>query len=185
METAIHDSIYPRPDYSLETVQIDGKDVVVLAVNKGNEGPYFYKGQVHHRSDTASAPIDKEEVRRLIMESDQISYEELPSTQDNLDFSVLKASLHKVIGVKNFDLDTLRTLGLFVNDQYNRAAQLLADENNCSRIYTDMVRFGNTESIFLERKTIVGKSLLIQYEEAMNFFDRWYHPFEEVVGFTR
>jgi ATP-dependent DNA helicase RecG len=90
-----------------------------------------------------------------------------------------------VVGIEGFNTDTLRTLGLYKNGSYNRAAQLLADENDIASSYIDMVRFGDTESIFLERKMIKDCSLLMQFDEAMDFFDRWYHPYEEVAGAYR
>ncbi|MDR0842138.1 MAG: putative DNA binding domain-containing protein [Acidobacteriota bacterium] len=181
IENAIHDAISPRPPFSLETVEVDGKEIVVLLVLKGKDGPYFYNGNVYHRADTSSSPLSKAEVRRLIMEADDVRYDELPSTQQELDFSVLKAYLKKEVHIEAFGTDTLRTLGLITDGEYNRAAQLLADTNDLNSAYTDMVRFGETESIFLERKTIDHCSLLTQYDEAMTFFDRWYHPYEEVA----
>jgi ATP-dependent DNA helicase RecG len=185
IENAIHDTINPRPDYVLETEKIDGKDVVVISVFKGEDGPYFYNNHVYHRADTSSAPVEKSEIRKLIMDAEGVGYEDLESTQQDLEFNILRKHLEDVVGIEDFNTDTLRTLGLYKNGAYNRAAQLLADEYDLPRIYTDMVRFGETESIFLERNTIKGKSLLTQYDEAMNFFDRWYHPYEEVVGFFR
>ena len=181
IENAIHDAIDPRPPYSLDTIREDGKSVVVLTVSRGRDGPYFYNGQVYHRKDTSSAPLAKAEVRRLIMEFDNIGYDELPSSEQDLRFGVLKAYLEAELHIENFDLDTLKTLGLYRNGSYNKAAQLLADENDLSSAYTDMVRFGETESIFLERRTIEKRSLLTQYDEAMKFYERWYHPYEAVA----
>ncbi|MDR0886101.1 MAG: putative DNA binding domain-containing protein [Clostridiales Family XIII bacterium] len=185
IENAIHDSISPRPNYSLETVSIDGKEVVVLSVTRGDDPPYFYGKHVYSRADTSSAPIEKSEIRRLIMDAEEVGYEDLDSTQADLKFSILKKRLVDVIGIEEFNIDTLRTLGLYKNDAYNRAAQLLADKNEIKSSYTDIVRFGETESIFLERKTIKDCSLVKQFDEAMNFFDRWYHPYEEVAGAYR
>ena len=185
IENSIHDTISPRPDYSLETIDVDGKTVVELTVFAGDNGPYFYKNKVYHRADTSSAPIENSEVRKLIMESEGINYEALESTQSDLTFTILRKSLESAIGIEKFNKDTLRTLGLYKNNIYNRAAQLLADENDLQSAYIDMVRFGETESILLERKTIKGKSILTQYNEAMNFFDRWYHPYEEISGAYR
>jgi ATP-dependent DNA helicase RecG len=185
IENAIHDTISPTPPYTLEMVQEDGKDIIILTVTHGKEGPYFYNGNVYHRADTSSAPLSKAEVRRLIMEFDDIDYDELPSTQSDLTFAVLGRYVKEVLGIRNTNLDILKTLGLYHRNQYNRAAQLLADENNIKASSIDIVRFGETESIFKERATISGRSLLLQYESALKMFDKWYHSYEEIVGFFR
>jgi ATP-dependent DNA helicase RecG len=185
IENAIHDTISPTPPYTLRVVQEDDKDIVILTVTHGKEGPYFYNGNVYHRADTSSAPLSKAEVRRLIMEFDDVDYDELPSTQSDLTFTVLERYVKEVLNIRNTNLDILKTLGLYHRNQYNRAAQLLADENNIKASGIDLVRFGETESIFRERVTISGKSLLLQYESALEMFDKWYHPYEEVVGFFR
>lgn len=114
-----------------------------------------------------------------------LRYEELPYTKE-LQFSELDRFLKEKIKIDDFTLDVLKTLGLYSDGNYNNGAALLADKN----IFTaacgvDMVRFGDSENIFLDRKTFKGVSLLLQYENALSFFDKWYAPYEEVVGFYR
>ena len=94
-------------------------------------------------------------------------------------------ALKEKLGLQNFDADVLRTLGLMKNGTLNRAAQLLADENNLKESAIDLVMFGDTEDVFLDRKTICCKSLITQYREALDFFDQWYKPYEQVVGYYR
>lgn len=116
---------------------------------------------------------------------DDIGFDELPASTLELKFDILQKYLKDVVGIETFDLDILRTLGLYKNDTYNRAGELLADENDIKSSYVDMVRFGETESVFLERKRVMNTSLLTQYDEAMDFFDRWYHTYEEVIDGKR
>lgn len=97
----------------------------------------------------------------------------------------MEQELKQEIGLKQFSDDTLRTLGLMVDDEYTRAAELLADTNSNFRSATSIVRFGKTSSEFLDRMDVTNKSLLSQYREALTMFDKWYKPYEEVVGFRR
>lgn len=57
-------------------------------------------------------------------------------------------ALKEKLGLQNFDADVLRTLGLMKNGTLNRAAQLLADENNLKESAIDLVIFGDTEDVF-------------------------------------
>lgn len=48
-----------------------------------------------------------------------------------------------------------------------------------------MVRFGSTMSEFIERKTVFGKSILLQYEEASKMFLKYYPEIEIVDGLKK
>lgn len=85
-------------------------------------------------------------------------------------------ALKEKLGLQNFDADVLRTLGLMKNGTLNRAAQLLADENNLKESAIDLVIFGDTEDVFLDRKTICCKSLITQYREALDFLINGINP---------
>lgn len=93
--------------------------------------------------------------------------------------------LKEKIGLKQFSRDTLRTFGLIKQEKYTRAAQLLADENEINQSITSIIRFGNKVSVFLDRKEVARKSLLIQYQEALYMFNKWYSKFEQIVEFER
>ncbi|WP_366512361.1 RNA-binding domain-containing protein [uncultured Acetobacterium sp.] len=185
IENAINDNIHPRPIFRISEKELEGKTLIVLKVQKGNETPYYYRHQAYQRSDTSSVPVDDKALRNLVMEGNHISYEQLPAQKQDLEFHVLENALRNEIGIEKFDYDVLRTLGLYKDGRYNRAAELLADQNEIAESTIDMVRFGDTESIFLDRKSITKETLLIQYDEALKFFDHWYQPYEEVVGFYR
>ena len=185
IENTINDSIHPRPIFRINEIKLEGKTLIVLTVSKGNQIPYYYRHQAYQRSDTSSVPVDDKALLILVMEGNHITYEQLPAHKQDLEFHILESALRKEIGIERFDCDVLRTLGLYKNGIYNRAAELLADQNEITESTIDMVRFGDTVSIFLERKTIAKETLLTQYDETLKFFDRWYQPYEEVVGFYR
>ena len=185
IENIINDCIDPRPKFGLKTIEIEGISLVELAIKKGSHTPYTYNGAAYKRSDTSSVPVDAYELQRLSLEGINISYDQLPSTEKNLSFEVLKTMLKEKIGLQQFSKDTLRTLGLIDQEKFNRAAQLIADDNEIIQSITSVIRFGNKASVFLERKEVAKKSLLIQYQEALKMFNKWYPEFDQIIGFER
>lgn len=185
VENSINDTIDPRPKFELKTKVIEGKYIVELLVYKGINTPYTYHGAAYKRSDTSTVPVDSNELRLLSLKGVNFSYDQLPSTENDLSFNNLKKCLVDKTGIKRFTDDTLRTLGLINKDHYTRAAQLISDENHLHQSATSIVRFGENISVFLDRIDINRKSLLMQYSEALNRFDKWYAPYEKIVGFKR
>lgn len=185
IENNINDTIDPRPKFDLNTIEIEGKKLVELTVYKGMHTPYTYHGAAYKRSDTSTVPVDAYELQQLSLEGINIGYDQLPATETDLSFTVLESMLKEKTGLKHISNDILRNLGLIRDNKYTRAAQLLSDENQIDQSATSIVRFGKTISVFLDRKSISKKSLLTQYNEAMTMFDKWYAPYDQVVGFER
>ena len=185
IENKINDSINPRPQFKINRQEIGDKVLIVLSVFKGKNAPYYYNQTTFKRTDTSTTPVDRSEIRHLVLTGIEQNYDQLISPETELEFSVLEAELKREIGLKRFSDDTLRTLGLLVDDEYTRAAELLADKNKNSRSATSIVRFGKTRSEFMDRKDLTNQSLLTQYQGALAMFDKWYAPYEEVVDFRR
>jgi ATP-dependent DNA helicase RecG len=185
IENKINDCVNPRPRFKMNRQEIDGKVLIVLFVFKGKNAPYYYNQTTYKRTDTSTTPVDRSEIRDLVLTGLEQNYDQLISPETELEFTVLEKELKREIGLKRFSDDTLRTLGLVVNDEYTRAAELLADKNKNSRSTTSIVRFGKTRSEFMDRKELTYQSLLTQYQGALAMFDKWYAPYEEVVGFRR
>ena len=185
IENIINDSISPLPKYKLTEHEIEGKTIIELAVTKGNDTPYMYKNKAYMRSDTASIPCDNFTLRKLLLGGMHIRYEELPYNGKCLEFTYLEKKLRKVVGIDDLSLDVIKTLGLYTDGDFNNAAAFLADTNTCRACGIDLVRFGENENIFLDRVTVEKQSLLKQYDVALEFFDKWYAPYEEVSGFYR
>ena len=59
IENTINDSIKPKPDYTLEIEKIEGKDCIVLSIQKGNFPPYYYNGKAYKRNDTSTVEVDR------------------------------------------------------------------------------------------------------------------------------
>lgn len=82
----------------------------------------------------------------------------------------------------SFSKDILASLGLYDKENgYNKAAELLADINHDAGI--DAIRFGSGISIILDRVTFDNRSILEQYEGAVNLFCKYYQ-YEEITGST-
>lgn len=181
LENQINDSIKPNPNY--EFIKDEKKNIITLLVYPGNNKPYYYKGKTYKRNDTSTIEVDLNELKRLILESENLNYEDIISKEKNLTFNVLESKLKEVLEIKNFDDDTLKTLKLMsVDNKYNMAAELLSDQNKHMGI--DIVKFGENISIFKDRRTFNLCSILKMYDDALNMFKQYY-TYEEVIGSKR
>ena len=181
IENRINDSIDPVPEYSLSINE--RTSVITLKVFEGLHKPYLYKSKAYRRNDSATIPTDRLELSRLILEGQNSSYEELPATNQQLRFQVLEEKLAKILNIQSFSVDTWKTLELYRDDiGYNKAGELIADSNGFPGI--DLVRFGDSISIILDRETLDRRSILKQYDQALDFY-RKYYQYEEIKGSLR
>ncbi len=181
IENKINDSIVPQPDFTL-SVQHEHQ-TVCLEIRSGVNKPYLYKSKAYKRNDTATIEVDSYEFRRLVLEGQHKSYEELPSENQNLSFTVLADYLQKITGIENFDTDILRTLNLYSDQSgYNNAAAVLADNSTFPGI--DIARFGENISIIQKRATCDNMSILDAYDQALAIY-RDYYQYEQITNAER
>ena len=181
IENKINDSISPQPNYTLE-IQNNDK-TITLTVESGVQKPYLYKSKAYKRNDTATIEVDTLEFSRLILEGQNIGFEELPYKDQKITFEVLSHKLKESIQIEAFNQDTLRTLNLYDSvNGYNNAAGLLADKNHFSGI--DIVKFGEDINIIQRRATFENISVLDAYEKSLDIF-RDYYQYEEIQGADR
>lgn len=181
IEKRINDSISPNPDYSL---RVDSKtNVITLSVFQGIHKPYLYRAKAYKRNDTATIEADRLELSRLILEGQNLAFENMPSSLQNPTFRVLEQELKEALGISRVTDDTLRTLELKNRDgSLNVAGELFSDANTMPGI--DCIRFGESISIFLDRETYEHVSVLEQYDRAIKLFTRYYQ-IEEIDGTRR
>lgn len=180
IENKINDSISPVPKYTLD---IKPDRTIVLHVEEGPNKPYTYKNQAYRRSDSASLPVDRLEYNELTLIGTNRNFEDLPASDQNLHFRVLEGMLQKTAGIEKMSRDILKTLRLYSDQNgFNHAAEILADDNEFPG--TDIVRFGNNIDEIMERITLSRKSLLSQYNEAVDVFRRYYR-YEKITGTER
>lgn len=181
IENKINDSISPKPDF---TLQIDeDKQVITLTVSEGIHKPYLYKAKAYKRNDSSTVEADRLDLTSLILEGENLTFDELPSHTQELKFSSLEKKLKENVGIENFSTDILRTLGLFSKDRkFNNAASLLADKNDFPGI--DIARTEENISYILDRRTFSGISVLDQYDLTIEMY-RQYYQYEVIDGIKR
>ena len=181
IENKINDTIRPQPQYELVVQESD--KTVILTVEAGRNKPYTYKSKAYRRNDTATIEVDELELTRLILQGENINYEELPADNQELSFKILEKRAKQEIGIKSLNKDVLKTLNLYSDsDGYKQAAALLADENEFPGI--DIARFGESISIILKRVTFEHESVLEELEKAVRIY-RDYYQYEEIQGIER
>ena len=181
IENRINDSIDPVPEYQLS---INRKtSVITLRVLEGLHKPYLYKSKAYRRNDSATVASDRLELSRLILEGQNLSFEELPASNQQLSFEILKDRLTAALHIEAFSADTLKTLELY-NDEtgFNKAGELLADTNDLCG--TDIVRFGDSISMILDRAVFEHQSILKQYDLSLEMY-RKYYQYEQIKGAFR
>ncbi|WP_240837435.1 ATP-binding protein [Acidaminobacter sp. JC074] len=181
IENKINDSITPVPGYEI-AIDVD-KRIIKLIVNEGVHKPYVYKNKAFKRADTATVEIDRVEFSRLILEGQNLSFEELSSNKRELSFKYLEKQLVDHLGIKALSSDILKTLDLYSGDgNFNKAAEILSDDNSLPGI--DIVQFGNSINEILDREIYKKVSVLEQFDKAINLFEKKY-CYEEIVGVER
>ena len=139
--------------------------------------------KAYQRNDSAIIEVNLIELNRLILEGQNMNFEDIPSKAQDLSFSVLEQKLKEMLNIKKFSLDVLKTLELYRDSTgYRNAAQLLADKNDFPGI--DSVRFGDNINILLDRETFSNESILNQYDNIFKKFRRYYE-YEEIKGSLR
>ena len=124
IENKINDSIKPQPNYTLSLT--DKEKTITLNVKPGNNKPYFYNSKAYKRNDTSTIEVDNLELKRLILEGENKSFEELPSAEQELSFNILEHELKAKMGITRIDQDILRTLNLYTDSSgFNNDAAIL------------------------------------------------------------
>lgn len=180
LENKINDSIKPVPEYSIE---IGEDSTIILSVCEGPYKPYLYKGKAYKRYDSATIEVDRLEYGRLILEGQNQSYEELPSSMQELTFDRLEEELKESLGITSLNEDILKTLELYSEKRgFNNAAALLADKNQFPGI--DMIRFGSSIDEIMDRATFEHMSVLAQLSSCIEMFQTYYQ-YEKIEGVER
>ena len=181
IENKINDSIDPTPFFSL--TENARKKTVTLAVEEGPNKPYLHKGKAYRRSDTATVEVDSVELRRLVLASQNMHFEELPCRKQDLTFHALEEKLETEHVVKALNGDVLRTFNLFNFEAgFNNAALIVSDQNTFPGI--DVAKFGENINTIADRATFEEMSVIEQIDGACTMFERYYSV-ETIEGARR
>ena len=171
IENMINDSIKPQVTYSLDFLD---KSIIELLVYPGDEKPYFYKSKSYKRNDSATIEIDNNELKRLILEGNNKSYDQITSYIEEYSFAYLENKLKEKLNINSIDTDVLKTLELIdSNNRLTNAGALISDKNTYNII--DMVRFGKDNNTILSRFQIKNISILKAYDQAIEKYREYYH----------
>ena len=171
IENKINDSISPKPNYTFNINR--KKNTITLSIEEGSLKPYLYKAKAYKRNDTSTIEVDRIELNRLILDGENLTFDEVEAKNQKLTFNRLQQKLKENVGIDSFSIDILKTLGFFTKSgKYNNGAELLADKNSFCGI--DIARFGESIDYILDRETIFNVSVLEQYDKAVEFYKKYY-----------
>ena len=77
----------------MNILEIDNKKILEIVVSKGDNGPYYYQNTAYMRNDTSTIPVDGTNLTRLILNSKNLTYDQLNASQTELSFNYLKTKL--------------------------------------------------------------------------------------------
>ena len=84
----------PIPDINLSIEDVDGKQIVILAVASGSMTPYYYSGDgqltAFVRIGNESVPATPEKLRELVLKGSGQTYDSLPSRYNFSDMAFTK-----------------------------------------------------------------------------------------------
>jgi ATP-dependent DNA helicase RecG len=173
--SSLRDGIEPDTTnfFDIECVEMDGKIVLQITIKKGNTKPYFLaeKGYsssgVYIRVGAASVPASREQIRKMIKETDGDKFEEQLSKNQRLTLNYAES----VFAEKDiiFHIEQQQSLGLITADnKFTNLGLLLADE--CP--YTIKCAFfqGLGKEIFRDRREFDG-SIFKQLNDTISYLD--------------
>ncbi|MBQ9243186.1 MAG: putative DNA binding domain-containing protein [Proteobacteria bacterium] len=172
----VRDSI--RPDITLftrcETIEMDGRCVVELTVQRGTSRPYYLSGKgirpegVYVRQGAASVPASETAILNMISETSGACYEEAVSLKQDLTFKKAEAYFRQKKVA--FGEAQKRSLGLINSDGiYTNLALLLSDQ--CVHSVKLAVFDGSAKTVFRDRMEATG-SLFEQIHQSFEFISR-------------
>jgi ATP-dependent DNA helicase RecG len=166
-----------KPDVTMfvhyETIEVDGKKVVEVDVQRGTDRPYYIakKGMrpegVYVRQGYSSVPATDAAIRRMIKETDGDRFENMRSLNQDLSFQATESEFQ--LRNVEFGLKQMRTMKLIDNDGlYTNLALLLSDQ--CVHTIKVAVFQGTDQTIFKDRREFDG-SLMKQMNNVYDYID--------------
>ena len=166
-----------KPDITMflsyENIDIDGKKVLAVHVQRGTSRPYYIgeKGLkpsgVYVRQGNSKAPASDAAIRQMIKETDGDKFEDVRSLNQELTFETAQ----RVFELRTIELGNaqMRTLGMINQEgMYTNLALLLSDQ--CPHIIKAATFSGTDQEVFQDRREFTG-SLLKQLEDAYGYLD--------------
>lgn len=180
-----------RPDVTMfmncNVEVIDGKQVVVVTIQRGTARPYYLHGKgvrpegVYVRQGSSSVPASEAAILRMIKETSNDSYEDERSLNQELTFG--KTAEYFAQKGLDFGDAQKRTLNIIGTDgTYTNLGMLLSDQ--CVHTIKLAVFEGSNKIVFKDRKELSG-SLFEQLEGAFSYINNFNRTRAEFAGLYR
>lgn len=172
---SLKDALAPdiMPFVRVNSVEIEGKQVVEINVTTGTNRPYYLREKglkpsgVYVRKGSSTQPMTEEGIREMILQNSGRSFELCRSMNQELTFHTLQAEMQKrLIGLGTSQMRTLKLIG--EDGLYTNLALLLSDQ--CETTTKVALFQGTDKEVFRDRKEFTG-SILKQLEEVYQFIN--------------
>lgn len=182
LSETIKEKLDPIPSFRLSYETVEGKTLMIVAVEPGDMTPYYYIGDgqqiAFYRMGNESIPAGASKLRELVLRGTHQTYDSLPTDYkfENHDFSKLRSVFNNRTG-KEFAENDYESWGLTTpNGRLTNAGTLLANENpqRQSRLFcTRWNGLDQSHGIMdaLDDQEISG-SLIEQLQEGLAFVRR-------------
>jgi len=165
------ESIYPNCS-EFVSIKYNEDDVLEISITPGNNKPYFLKEKgpkssgVYIRYGRNKSQASQEEITRMIMESNNIFYEEMISSIQDLTFNYLKLKFEE----KNLEFKEFKmvTSGFIRDNKYTNLAFIFSDQYD---VETKIgVYHGLDRAVFKSKKEF-GGSIIKQIDKTLEYYD--------------
>ena len=166
---------------------IENKDIIIVKVNEAPNKPYYLaeKGLkssgVYLRHGNVTVQASEEVIKKMLLESNSSSFENIISNNQDLHFEYLKEVFKKHnIEINDNKFKSLNITNL--NGQYTNLGLLLSDE--CPYSIKCAIFNGNNKIEFKDRKEFTG-SVLKQVNDTYEYLDLYNKTKGKIVGLER
>lgn len=172
---SLKDALAPdiMPFVRVNSVEIEGKQVVEINVTTGTNRPYYLREKglkpsgVYVRKGSSTQPMTEEGIREMILQNSGRSFELCRGMNQELTFHTLQAEMQKrLIELGTSQMRTLKLIG--EDGLYTNLALLLSDQ--CETTTKVALFQGTDKEVFRDRKEFTG-SILKQLEEVYQFIN--------------
>lgn len=172
---------------SIKQEKIDNKDIIIVNIMEGPNKPYYLADKglkssgVYLRYGNTSAPASEEVIKKLIIDSQSYSFENMVSQNQDLHFEYLnKIFNEKDITLTNEKFKTLNIINL--DNKYTNLGLLLSDE--CPFSIKCAIFEGNNDMKFKDRKEFNG-SILKQANDVYDYLNVYNKISSDIIGLER
>ena len=165
------ESIYPNCS-EFVSIKYNKDDVLEISITPGNNKPYFLKEKgpkssgVYIRYVRNKSQASQKEITRMIMESNNIFYEEMISSIQDLTFNYLKLKFEE----KNLEFKEFKmvTSGFIRDNKFTNLAFIFSDQYD---VETKIgVYHGLDRAVFKSKKEF-GGSIIKQIDKTLEYYD--------------